>query len=629
MKRVSVWASLLFPLLCLFVFWGCGGGGDDSTNPTTKQGHVEGYAYLQSGIVVLTNSATPPAGATMLSGATITVDGKSGSTTTDATGKFLISNVPVGQRKLHVNGTGAPILDVPLTVIGSATIQTGEFPVDRAEARDLVKTAAASLGTVADFQILGTQQPLPTGTVIQPALGNDDGVDDSALTITLDAPHYLFFVDHEPGARFQHPATYYFVNANTGGVAARTASSWPRINEVTYYADDDKNATAQDLIQQGTRKRATSSKGNGSITRAVTTRPRTRDHVPGASDPKTYALLIQGNARSDFAADLVNVQAKLFGTGGLSGNVEISTWKPTGAENKNAKKQILDLFNTICAKARAQDTILIYISSHATRHGVFFVQQGAEEDSSDVRADNIAPEKELDTSKCAACHVIFIMDTCHSGEMMLRITNNPSHAGQKLTILASATAEELSKGVTTTSSYLTLGLVDEGGRFTNAFLESLKTFSDANGGANQGNLLEIFDNAVIEMDSDVQHPQKAFLWDGTACGGTPTLVSVVPVSMVSQHTVGTTSCPQNLGNATLTNVSDKTITYIASVNSSYFNLTGGLTGTLAPGQSKTWAVSFNCGKVPPLEATINVIATVQGESHSQSVTIPITLNKGQ
>lgn len=627
MKRFSAWASLIFLILCLFVFLGCGGG-DGSTTSDGKLGRVEGYTYLQSGIIVLGNSATPPAGATALSGATLTIDGKSGTATTDSTGKFLVTDVPIGQRKLHVNGAGAPILDVPLTVIKSATIQTGEFAIDRAEARDIVTTAAASLGTVANFQILATQQPLPAGTVVKPALGGDDATDDPALVITLDAPHYLFFVDQQPGARFQHPATNYFVNANTGAVTTRTVSSWPRINEVGYYADDDKNAMAQDLIQPGTRKarlaRQKVEKVDAEITQVI--RSRSRDHVPGATDPKTYALFIQGNTRSDFAADIPNVQSKLFGAGGLSGNVEISTWKPTGEVNRNAKKQVLDLYNAICAKARAEDTILVYITAHGAKEGAFFLQQGGEDDGSVVPSDYIFPDVEMDTSKCATCHVIFIIDTCFSGQQLSRMADKLPHAGQKLTVLAASTSLETSAGIT--NFWATVTFSDAGGVFTNAFLKSLKEYSEAHGGAGQSNLPEIFDSAVTAMDSDVQHPQKVFLWDGTSCGAPQTLISVTPATVTAKHTVGSTPCPQSLGSVTLKNVSDKTISYTLTLNSTYFNLSGGMTGTLTPGQTKALPLSFNCGKVPPLEANIGVTATVQGASQSQSLSVPITLSNG-
>lgn len=624
MKRLSVWASLLFSVLCLFVFMGCGGG-DDSGTTTALTGRVEGYAYLQGGAITLGNSATPPAGATALSGATLTIDGKSGSATTEASGRFLISDVPIGQRKLHVNGGGAPVLDVPLTVIKSTTIQTGTFATSRTQAVDTAKTAASGLGTVADFQILAPQQPLPVGTIVKPALGGDDAQDSPALTVTVAAPSYLVFVDQQPGARFQHPAAYYLVDAATGAITTTlNVSSWPRINSVSQYADDDLNATAQDLVQPGTRKVAPD-KLKAEVSRAI--RSRGRDHVPGATDPKTYALLIQGNSRSDMAADIPNVQEQLFGETGLSSPVEFSIWKPTGAENTNAKKQVLDLYNAICAKAREQDTILIYVTSHGSKNGGFYLQQGAKEDGSDVDEAILFPSLEMNTSLCKACHVIFIIDTCYAGEQMVELAvNTPPHAGQKLSVLASSSSAETSGGVTVENRKATGKAL--GGVFTNAFLNSLREYREVHSSAGQGNLKDIFDGAVAIMNSDSQHPQQVFKWDGTSCGAAPTLVSVTPTSVTAKHTVGDTSCPQGLGNVTLKNVSDHTVGYNLSMNSSYFNLSGELSGSLTPGQSKSWGLSFNCGKVPPLEASIGVTATAEEDGHTQTLSVPVTLNKG-
>jgi hypothetical protein len=624
MKRLSVWASLLFLLACLVAFLGCGGSGNDSNTNPALRGRVEGYAFLQSGAIVLGNAATPPAGAMALSGATLTIDGKSGSNTTDASGKFLVTDVPIGQRKLLVSGGGAPMLEVPLTVIGSATIPTGAFAVSRTQAIDAAKSAAAGLGTVADFQILAPQQPLPAGVELKPALGGDDGKDSPALTVTLTSPQWLVFVDQQPGTRFQHPAAYFLIDAATGVVTTRNVSSWPRINGVSHYADDDKNATAQDLIQPGTRK-AEPQRIREAVVRA--TRTVTRDHVPGATDPKTYALLIGGNSRSDMAEDIVNVKEQLFGEGGLSGPAEISTWTPAESVNPDALAQIKKLYNDICNKARPEDTILVYITSHGSKAGGVYIQKGVESDESVTPDDIFYPYIELDTSRCAACHVIFIIDTCYAGAQLSDMaTKSPPHAGQKLTILASSSSTETSGGITRTrriASGKAMGAV-----FTNAFLNALREFSLANGGARQGNLPQIFNNAVTIMNSPTQHPQTSFQWDGTSCGPPPTLVSVAPASVTAKHTVGSTSCPQSLGNVTLKNESDKTIGYSMSLNSSYFNLSGGLSGSLTPGQSKSWGLSFNCGKVPPLEASIGITATTEGEAQSQTLSVPVTLNSG-
>ena len=545
------------------------------------------------------------------------------SVATDASGHFLVEGAPVGQRKMHVAPTGGgAALDVPLTVIGSATIQTGAVAVSRSQAVDLAKAAAASLGTVGSFQILAPQQPLPVGTILKPALGGDDAKDDPALTVTVAAPQWLVFVDTQPGARFQHPAAFVLVDAQTGAVMTKNVSSWPRLNGVSHYADDDKNAAAQDLAQAGTRAVAPPSRlaRVASLLKSVPT----RDHVPGAVDPKTYALLVDGNSRSDMAADLLNVKEQLFGAGGLSGPNEISTWSPAETVNLSAAAQIRALFDNICKKARPEDTILVYVSSHGSKSGAIYIQQGVESDESVTPDDILFPYIDFNTSKCAACHVIFIIDTCFSGQQMVDMAvKSPPHAGQKLTFIAASTSAETSAGITKANRAVTGKAT--GGVFTNAFLNALHDFSTANGGAGQGNLQKIFDNSLTIMNSTTQHPQTTFKWDGAACGAPVALIDVTPKEVVAKHTVGTTACPQSLGDLTLKNLTDHAVSYNLGSNSAYFNLSGA-SGSLSPGQSKSLGLSFNCGKVPPLSAGISISAT--SGSDSQSLSIPVTLNAG-
>jgi hypothetical protein len=624
MRRLGV----IVILLCLAMFSrflvGCGGGGGGGTSTNSALvGNLEGYAFLQGGTITLRNSPTAPAGSTSLAGATVTVDAFTGTTTTDAAGHFLLRDVPVGQKRLHVTPqpAGAAPLDIPVTVLGGATLQVGTFTVSRQQAVDAAKQALAAPDPTA-LRILAPQQPLPTGTLLEPALGNDSGQPDPALSYTSPSPQWLVYVDHAPDQRFQHPVSYVLVDAETGAATVRDASSWPRINGVSIYADDDKNAAAPDLVQVGTRKAEITRTAAAEI--ATVARSIGRDHVLGTTDPKTYALLIDGNSRSDMEADFNNVKASLFGPNGLSGAVEVKEWSPPLSGTVDARTEVKQLFNQICAQARPGDTILVYVTSHGSKLGGIYLQQGVESDESTTKDEVIYPFLDLDTSRCAACHVVFIIDTCYSGAAMVdMVAKSPPHAGQKLSMLVSSTSQETSGGITNRINAET-GKT-KGGLFTNAFLSSLKDFSQANGGAQQSNLQSIFDNAVQKMGSDRQHPQTVFRWDGQSCGAPPTLVSVTPEAVTATHTVGVTSCPQSLGTVTVKNLTDFSLSYTASINSSYFNV-GSTSGTLPAGGSKSLGLDFNCGKVPPLSAQLSLSASYSGGS--QTLTLPITLNKG-
>src|ERR1044071_9168121 len=231
MKRARISISLIAAFAVLHSVASCGGGGGGGDGPLS--GGVEGFAFLVGGNILLLNSASsPPAGASPISGAAVTIDGWGGSASTSSTGRFLASGVPVGQRVMHVNGSGTS-LNVPLTVVAAATIQTGAFTLSRQQAIDAA--LAALPGTPSDYRILASQQPLPTGVVLRPALGDDSGEHAPALDYAVPSPQFFIYADANAGERFQHDVLYILVDASTGVVTTRPASSWPQLNGVNRY----------------------------------------------------------------------------------------------------------------------------------------------------------------------------------------------------------------------------------------------------------------------------------------------------------------------------------------------------------------------------------------------------------
>ena len=621
MAKLRAFIIVFGLLICLRFLVGCGSGGGGSTDSRT--GGIEGYAFVQGGAIILRNSPTAPGGATALAGAAVTADGLGGTAGTDSSGRFQLRNVPVGQRKIHITpaaGSGVPALDIPVTVIGRATIQVGAFTVSRQQAVDSAKSALG--GDPAAYRILSPQQPLPSGVTLEPALGNDSGQPDPALTYTPTSSQWLVYADAFAGDRFQHPVSYVLVDAESGAVTVRNATSWPQINGVNHYPDDDNNATANDLVQVGSRKAQVAR--TASITPILNVLRTGRDHVPGATNPTTYALLIQGNSRSDMETDLVNMKANLFGPNGLSGPSVITEWSPPTEGVVDGPAQIQALFDGICAQAREQDTILVYVTSHAFRSGTISIQNGVESDESTTPDGFLFPEFSLKAANCRACHVIYMIDTCHAGEAMVKWSTQTPHAGQKMTILASSLSTETSGGVTRRINAETGKTL--GGHFTNAFLASLQAFRQANGSAAQANLTAIYNGAVARMPSTRQNPQTFFKWDGQSCGAAPaTLISVSPTSCTATHTVGVTPCPQNLGSFALKNETDFSLSYNTTLSHSAFNLSNG-SGSLGPGQTKSLGLSFNCGQVPPISTSLTIRATYGGSTHE--IGVPIQLNSG-
>lgn len=96
-------------------------------------------------------------------------------------------------------------------------------------------------------------------------------------------------------------------------------------------------------------------------------------------------------------------------------------------------------------------------------------------------------------------------------------------------------------------------------------------------------------------------------------------------SITETHTVGTTLCPQPLGQIPLKNTVCEALTYTAVSSDSAIEVSPA-TGTIPIDGTVTLNVSFNCSKLPPLAATITV--TVAGANGSTQITVPVTLNKG-
>lgn len=111
---------LLFsPLVFLLVLVGCGGGGSISTPaPTIITGTVAGVVYVTA---EQTLAAVSRDGAQVLAGADVRVQGTVLHTLSDADGRFLLENVPVGQQIIVISATGYQSISVTVTVQQDAT----------------------------------------------------------------------------------------------------------------------------------------------------------------------------------------------------------------------------------------------------------------------------------------------------------------------------------------------------------------------------------------------------------------------------------------------------------------------------------------------------------------------------
>jgi hypothetical protein len=190
-------------------------------------------------VLILDALASAPAGATPVASAHVDIRRVDGSvvatTSTDAQGHFRVPGLPPGFLTVEVRldaQAEEPDARIGFTSIAGATLELGAV---HAVARD--EAAAVALqGAPAEALVLGTMQPLPGGTVIQP---RGRSPKDPALARTLSAPAYFFMIDPEPSTGLSHDLVYVFVDAGSGAVERiEGVPERPRINGEAIWSSD-------------------------------------------------------------------------------------------------------------------------------------------------------------------------------------------------------------------------------------------------------------------------------------------------------------------------------------------------------------------------------------------------------
>ena len=104
------------------------------------------------------------------------------------------------------------------------------------------------------------------------------------------------------------------------------------------------------------------------------------------------------------------------------------------------------------------------------------------------------------------------------------------------------------------------------------------------------------------------------------------LIEVAPATLTFAHTVGVTACPQLFGTVRVANVSTGLVT--VTLTPSGAALTIGVTsGTVQPGNSVDFNVSFNCSLQTSFSATILVSATSGPATDFKTVTVQANISR--
>jgi hypothetical protein len=458
---------------------GCGGGGGGSSPSPAGQGAAQGFVFRAAdGALRLFRTAAEgvAAGLTPAAGARAQiVDGPAATVAAD--GSLTLTGIPAGLRTLTI-GTAT----FALTVVPNATLPLGETPIARADAvaavRSLVQGGPdAELLEAAD--ILATATPLPAGVVLGAGLPAGSRSD---LPRTLARPAWLIYVDLAPSARFGHPTFVALVDAQSGAVDARSSLSWPTLNGARFYDQGTANATSPDAVQVAPRpaagRAAPTSWSVGKAAQGATCR---------AADPDTsraHVLMVQGDSREDFAADMRRVDLALS----AAPFPKIGTLRKlvTFRETATAVQRVLEEFAAVRDACKSGDTFVLFVTAHGTiDRDPYGDTPTAEEaaatyetlvDNSSFQAEKLKPG-DLDFSSCKACRIVLWIDTCYSGNWIPLLAPQLEALEHKDILILTAADQfhqagglEYSQPLTVEGASITLGM---GGAFSSSLLESL------------------------------------------------------------------------------------------------------------------------------------------------------------
>jgi hypothetical protein len=216
-----------------------------------------------------------------------------------------------------------------------------------------------------------------------------------------------------------------------------------------YYGREDINLASADLVQAPSRA-AKVAESRRPVVVAEWDSRATRDHVPGCTDSKTYALVIQGSIRGDFDTDLTSMAG--FLNIPLHG-AKVNIYEPPRTTHVDALQDIKLKFKEICDQATECDTLYIYISSHGNPDGSTDLMQGPHDNGYGVQQDKIRFKayQQLLIEQCRACHIVVHIDTCFSGKALADFQQHiqqfdKAFKGKKVLLLASAAQDEYGFG---------------------------------------------------------------------------------------------------------------------------------------------------------------------------------------
>ncbi|MBI4150809.1 thrombospondin type-1 domain-containing protein [Candidatus Woesearchaeota archaeon] len=205
------------------------------------------------------------------------------------------------------------------------------------------------------------------------------------IAFKVESPSWFFWIDDEPGARFEHKNRLVLVDARTSNVRIAESGFWPFVNQYSMWDGNTQKTTVPPItgnivLSHSARAAIPTIKITGLD--IAGTGPSLAQDCP-CTNPKKYALVISGEDEpsNGFTADATNMANQLASDG-----YEVTTLLPmtgstplsavTGQDiagvggskaNPSTPANIKAQIAILAGKARSCDEILIYISTHGTR----------------------------------------------------------------------------------------------------------------------------------------------------------------------------------------------------------------------------------------------------------------------
>ena len=197
---------------------------------------INGYIYSSNDVIFLPDTNDIPSGYSALSNISIqaidvaleAIEGKDGilaTTTSDTNGFYSFDDLPSTLIRLQTSVVKNKAQGMHyLGRYSMQNINVGKtFAFDRTSA-----AALASDGAIDNDLIMGTLEPLPSGTIIFPTTDIPNG---PLSTYTTSNDEWFFMIDHHPRSLKGHEFTYICIDANTGAETYRDIQYYsPSIN---------------------------------------------------------------------------------------------------------------------------------------------------------------------------------------------------------------------------------------------------------------------------------------------------------------------------------------------------------------------------------------------------------------